>query len=44
MNFVSKHPDKKDCESIQVVKEFIHLLEEEAVYAEKQEIEAFGKE
>lgn len=34
----------KDCESVQVIKEFIHLLEEEAVYAEQQEIEAFGKE
>lgn len=43
-DFVLKHPDKKDCESVQVVKEFIHLLEEEAVYAEHQEIEAFGKE
>lgn len=30
--------------SVQVVKEFIHLLEEEAVYAEQQEIETFGKE
>ena len=29
-DFVLKHPDKKDCESVQVVKEFIHLLEEEA--------------
>lgn len=36
--------NKKDCESVQVVKEFIHLLEEEAVYAEQQEIETFGKE
>lgn len=29
-DFVLKHPDKKDCESVQVVKEFIHLLKEEA--------------
>ena len=29
-DFVLKHSDKKDCESVQVVKEFIHLLEEEA--------------
>ena len=43
-DFVLKHSDKKDCESVQVVKEFIHLLEEEAVYAEQQEIETFGKE
>ena len=40
-DFVLKHSDKKDCESVQVVKEFIHLLEE---YAEQQEIETFGKE
>ena len=26
-DFVLKHSDKKDCESVQVVKEFIHLLE-----------------
>lgn len=29
-DFVLKHSDKKDCESVQVVKEFIHLLEEES--------------
>lgn len=29
-DFVLKHPDKKDCEKIQVVTEFIQILEEEA--------------
>lgn len=28
-DFVLKHPDKKDCEEIQVVEEFIQILEEE---------------
>ena len=29
-DFVLKHPDKKDCEEVQVVTEFIQMLEEEA--------------
>lgn len=29
-DFVLKHPDKKDCEAVQVVEEFIQMLEEEA--------------
>ena len=28
--FVKTHPDKKDCESVQTIKEFIQLLESEA--------------
>lgn len=33
-NFVLKHPDKKDCEEVQVVTEFIQMLEEEAEKAQ----------
>lgn len=28
-DFVLKHPDKKDCEAVQTVEEFIQMLEEE---------------
>lgn len=28
-DFVLKHPDKKDCEAVQTVEEFIQILEEE---------------
>ena len=29
-DFVLKHPDKKDSEAVETIREFIHLLEEEA--------------
>lgn len=29
-DFVKKHPDKSDCPSVQVVKEFIQMLESES--------------
>ena len=33
-DFVLKHPDKKDCEAVQVVEEFIQMLKEEAEKAQ----------
>lgn len=33
-DFVLKHPDKKDCEAVQTVEEFIQMLEEEAEKAQ----------
>ena len=33
-DFVLNHPDKKDCEEVQVVTEFIQMLEEEAEKAQ----------
>ena len=33
-DFVLKRPDKKDCEEVQVVTEFIQMLEEEAEKAQ----------
>lgn len=29
-DFVLKHPDRKDSEAVETIREFIHLLEEEA--------------
>ena len=33
-DFVLKHPDRKDCEAVQTVEEFIQMLEEEAEKAQ----------
>lgn len=33
-DFVLKYPDKKDCEVVQTVEEFIQMLEEEAEKAQ----------
>ena len=38
-DFVLKHPDKKDCEKIQVVTEFIQILEEEAEKAQLVDVD-----
>lgn len=44
-DFVLKHSDKKDSEAVETIREFIHLLEEEAAtQAEQQETEQLGKE
>ena len=44
-DFVLKHPDRKDCEAVQTIREFINMLEEEAAtQAEQQETEQLGKE
>lgn len=35
--FVKAHPDQKDGVSVQAIREFIHMLELEAKYGEKEE-------
>ena len=35
-DFVLKHPDKKDCEAVQTVEEFIQMLEEECKEQKKR--------
>lgn len=44
-DFVLNYPDRKDCEAVQTIREFIHMLEEEAAtQAEQQETAELGKE
>ena len=35
-DFVKLHPDKKGCEQVEAIREFIHLLELEAKYQRKE--------
>lgn len=37
-DFVKAHPDQKDDVSVQVIQEFIHMLELEAKYGEEEEL------